>query len=93
MNIKRVDVYPLGYPEPNDDNAMRYITLVRIEASDGTTGWGECISQFREATYATAAMLDNGLTDLLIGNLFNDEVGEVFGPMDEMRAEMTTADA
>jgi flavin-dependent dehydrogenase len=33
------------------------------------------------------------LTDLLIGNLFNDEVGEVFGPMDAMRAEMTTADA
>lgn len=33
------------------------------------------------------------LTDLLIGNLFNDYVGEVFGPMDEMRAEMALADA
>ena len=33
------------------------------------------------------------LTDLLIGNLFNDEVGEVFGPMDQMRAEMEAADA
>jgi flavin-dependent dehydrogenase len=32
------------------------------------------------------------LTDLLIGNLFNDEVGEVFGPMDEMRGEMAAAD-
>jgi flavin-dependent dehydrogenase len=32
------------------------------------------------------------LTDLLIGNLFNDEVAEVFGPMDEMRAAMATAD-
>ncbi len=28
------------------------------------------------------------LTDLLIGNLFDDRVGEVFGPMDQMRAEM-----
>jgi len=28
------------------------------------------------------------LTDLLIGNLFNDHVAEVFGPMDEIRAEM-----
>ncbi len=28
------------------------------------------------------------LTDLLIGNLFNDEVGEVFPHIDEMRAEM-----
>ncbi len=67
MTIKKIDVYPLGYPEPNDDNAMRYVTLVRIEDNDGVVGWGECISQFREATYATTAMLDNGLTDLLIG--------------------------
>jgi flavin-dependent dehydrogenase len=33
------------------------------------------------------------LTDILIGNLFNDHVGEVFKYMDEMRAEMATADA
>ena len=26
------------------------------------------------------------LTDLLIGNLFNDRVGEVFGPMDDLKA-------
>jgi flavin-dependent dehydrogenase len=32
------------------------------------------------------------LTDLLIGNLFNEKVGEVFGPMDTMRAEMAAAD-
>jgi L-alanine-DL-glutamate epimerase-like enolase superfamily enzyme len=67
VTIKKVDVYPLGYEEPNDDNAMRYVTLVRLEDSDGVVGWGECISQFRESTYATTAMLDNGLTDLLIG--------------------------
>jgi L-alanine-DL-glutamate epimerase-like enolase superfamily enzyme len=67
VTIKKIDVFPLGYQEPNDDNAWRYIVLTRIEATDGTVGWGECISQFKEATYATAAMLDNGLTDLLIG--------------------------
>jgi flavin-dependent dehydrogenase len=33
------------------------------------------------------------LTDLLIGNLFNDYVGEVFGPMEEMQAEMALAEA
>lgn len=33
------------------------------------------------------------LTDILIGNLFNDHVGEVFGLMDEMRAEMAAAAA
>jgi len=31
------------------------------------------------------------LTDLLIGNLFNDRVGEVFGPMDEMQAAVASA--
>ncbi len=33
------------------------------------------------------------LTDLLIGNLFNDHVGEVFPYMDEMREEMALAQA
>jgi flavin-dependent dehydrogenase len=33
------------------------------------------------------------LTDLLIGNLFNDHVGEVFGPMAEMQAERALAEA
>ena len=33
------------------------------------------------------------LTDLLIGNLFNEEVAEVFGPMEQMQAEMAAADA
>ena len=33
------------------------------------------------------------LTDLLIGNLFNDQVAEVFGPLDEMQAEMALAKA
>ncbi len=32
------------------------------------------------------------LTDLLIGNLFNDEVGEVFGPMESMWSEVTAAE-
>jgi len=33
------------------------------------------------------------LTDLLIGNLWREGITEVFGPMDEMRAEMAAADA
>jgi flavin-dependent dehydrogenase len=35
--------------------------------------------------------LKEHLTDLLIGNLFNDRVGEVFGPMDELKASMAAA--
>jgi hypothetical protein len=37
--------------------------------------------------------LKGHLTDLLIGNLFNSHVDEVFGPMDAMHAEMAVADA
>jgi L-alanine-DL-glutamate epimerase-like enolase superfamily enzyme len=68
LTIEKIDIYPLEYAEPNDDNAMRYITLAKITASDGTVGWGEAITQFREATHATAAMLDHGLAELLIGH-------------------------
>src|SRR5579871_2327253 len=67
MQVKKIDVFPLGYEEPNDDNAMRYVVLVRIEASDGTVGWGECISQFLESTLATAALVESGLVPLIVG--------------------------
>lgn len=66
MRIKKADIFPLEYPEPNDDNALRYVTLVRLESDDGTVGWGECISQFKEATLATAAMLRGGLMDIVV---------------------------
>ena len=66
MLVKKIDVFPLGYEEPNDDNAMRYVVLVRIEASDGTVGWGECISQFLESTLATATLIENGLVGLIL---------------------------
>ncbi len=35
--------------------------------------------------------LKGHLTDLLIGNLFNDYVAEVFPPMDRLKAEMLAA--
>lgn len=67
MTIQQVDVFPLAYIEPNDDDSTRHVVLVRIQAQDGMVGWGECVTIFREATYATAALLKYGLTDLLIG--------------------------
>jgi L-alanine-DL-glutamate epimerase-like enolase superfamily enzyme len=66
MKIKKVEVFPLGYEEPNDDNAMRYVVLARVEAADGTVGWGECISQFKESTHATVALLEHGLIDVVL---------------------------
>lgn len=67
MLIKKVDIFPVGYLETNDNNSQRYVVLTRIEAADGTVGWGECITLFREATFAVAALLKYGLIDNLIG--------------------------
>ena len=44
MKIRSVAAFPLRYPEPHDHGAIRYVTLCRVEADDGTVGWGECIS-------------------------------------------------
>jgi L-alanine-DL-glutamate epimerase-like enolase superfamily enzyme len=65
--VKIVDVraYPLRYPEPHDSNKLRCVTLVRVEADDGTIGWGECISQWPEAALAVKVIVDRGFAPLL----------------------------
>jgi L-alanine-DL-glutamate epimerase-like enolase superfamily enzyme len=78
MSIKKLEVFPLEYQEPNDNMATRYITLVRVEDHSGNVGWGECISQFRPNTFAVTAMIENGLGDLVIGRdaLDNEKIWE-----------------
>ena len=66
MKIATVEAFPLAYPEPHYKNIERYITLVRIESEDGLVGWGECISQFREASLATKVIVEEGLAPLLM---------------------------
>jgi L-alanine-DL-glutamate epimerase-like enolase superfamily enzyme len=66
--IARIEAFPLRYPEPHDSNRDRYITLARIEAQDGTVGWGECISQWPEAALAVKTVIDVGLAPLLLGH-------------------------
>jgi len=65
MKIAKIQAYPLRYPEPHDSNKLRYVTLVRVEADDGTFGWGECISQWPEAALAVKVVIDRGLAPLL----------------------------
>jgi L-alanine-DL-glutamate epimerase-like enolase superfamily enzyme len=65
--ISRVEAFPLRYPEPNDSNRDRYVTLARIETADGAVGWGECISQWPEAALAVKTVIDVGLAPLLVG--------------------------
>lgn len=67
MIIRDVRAFPLAYPEPHYNGMERYITLVRVELDDGLVGWGECISQFREASLATKVIVEQGFAPLLIG--------------------------
>jgi L-alanine-DL-glutamate epimerase-like enolase superfamily enzyme len=67
MKLKSVTAYPLQYPEPHDHGKLRYVTLARVEASDGTVGWGECISQFPEAAESAKLIIEHGYAPLLVG--------------------------
>jgi L-alanine-DL-glutamate epimerase-like enolase superfamily enzyme len=62
-------ITPFGvcYPEPNDDGNLRYLLFVRVEAEDGTVGWGEAITQFPEATAATRVLVE-ALAEHVIGS-------------------------
>ena len=67
MKIQKIEAFPLAYPEPHYKGIERYITLARVETEDGVVGWGECISQFREAALATKIIIEQGLAPLLVG--------------------------
>ena len=67
MKIASIRAFPLAYPEPHYKGIERYITLARVESSDGLVGWGECISQFREASLATRIVIEQGYAPLLVG--------------------------
>jgi L-alanine-DL-glutamate epimerase-like enolase superfamily enzyme len=67
MKLKSITAFPLQYPEPHDHGKLRYITLARVEAADGTVGWGECISQFPEASEAVKLIIEHGYAPLLVG--------------------------
>ncbi|MTA86349.1 MAG: hypothetical protein F2555_06225, partial [Actinobacteria bacterium] len=66
MRIVKIEPIPVAYPEPNDFNAERYLCLVKITTDEGIVGWGESITQFKEANAAVAALI-NGLSEFVIG--------------------------
>ena len=65
MIIESIEAFPLHYPEPHDSGNSRYVTIVKLTASGGLVGWGECICQFPEAALATKVIVDAGLAPLL----------------------------
>lgn len=66
MRIARVTPVSVVYPEPNDNDATRYLTFCRVEAEDGTVGWGEAITMWPEACRATEKLIE-GMSELVVG--------------------------
>ena len=54
MTIARIQAFAVRYPEPNNDDKIRSLTLVRVEADDGQVGWGEAITGDQETSLAVA---------------------------------------
>ena len=75
MKIAKVEAIPVSYPEPNDYNALRHLCLAKITTDDGAVGWGESITQFPEANFATKAIIE-GMAELVVGKnpLNNDAI-------------------
>lgn len=67
MKIARIEAFPVRYPEPNNNGKTRSLTLVRIEADDGQTGWGEAITGAQETSLAVKLIAERRLGPLLIG--------------------------
>lgn len=65
--VRRVTPFPVCYPEPNDNDNLRYLLFVGVEGEDGTIGWGEAITQFPESTRATEKLVE-GLAELVVGS-------------------------
>lgn len=64
--VSGVTPFAVCYPEPNDNDNPRYLLFVRVEADDGTVGWGEAITQFPESTAATRILVE-GIAEHVVG--------------------------
>ena len=64
--VSGISCFPVCYPEPNDGGNQRYLLFVRVEADDGTVGWGEAITQFPASTRATEQIV-HGMAELVVG--------------------------
>jgi L-alanine-DL-glutamate epimerase-like enolase superfamily enzyme len=72
--IRRVTPISVRYPEPNDSDAIRHLTLCRIEADDGTVGWGEAVTSWPDVCRATEVVIDGIASELVVGRDALDNV-------------------
>ena len=61
MKIARIDAFPLQYPEPHDSEKLRYVTLVRIEADEGTLVGENVFRNGPKAALAVKVIIDSRL--------------------------------
>lgn len=66
MRIQSLEAIPVSYPEPNDFDAIRHLCLAKVTADDGQVGWGEAITQFAEASWATKPIIE-AFAPLIVG--------------------------
>jgi D-galactarolactone cycloisomerase len=66
VRISGLTPFAVAYPEPNDNGAERYLVFVRVEADDGTAGWGEAITQFPASSRAVVRLVE-GMAELVVG--------------------------
>lgn len=71
--IASIEAISVEYPEPNDNNRLRYLTFVKAVDQDGVEGWGEAITQFPSAARATEALLA-GMAERSVGRDCADRV-------------------
>jgi D-galactarolactone cycloisomerase len=64
--ITGVTPFAVSYPEPNDNDNIRYLVFARVEADDGTVGWGEAITQFPGSTRGTVQLVEE-MAELVVG--------------------------
>jgi L-alanine-DL-glutamate epimerase-like enolase superfamily enzyme len=71
--IASIEAISVEYPEPNDNDRLRYLTFVKAVDRDGVEGWGEAITQFPPAVRATEALLA-GMAEKVVGRNCADRV-------------------
>lgn len=55
--VAALEAWTVPYTEPNDHGSMRYLSLVRVQDTEGHVGWGEAVTIALPAAQATTAIL------------------------------------
>ena len=64
--VTGITPFAVSYPEPNDNDNTRYLVFARVEADDGTVGWGEAITQFPGSTRVTVQLVEE-MAEFVVG--------------------------